>query len=185
MGVNAAFCFQEGKHPSLALLGRADIKVLHKAGGRCCFCFADGGEELQRLLRSPWESARLEGACGFASGHLVASFSVGQRQDWHKGYFCSPFSGLTTQQTVSKTPPAPCWSCYPQRRTWPRFAPKFPSLWLIKKQKKKKKYRKNPPNCGFSTVGASATEVAVLLREAAPALVPGRNGGARTLVWCL
>lgn len=59
------------------------------------------------------------------------------------------------------------------------------SLKKKKSQNKKKNRKKKNQNCVFSTVGASATEVAVLSREAAPALVPGRNGGARTLVWCL
>lgn len=71
-----------------------------------------------------------------------------------------------------------------------KSAPNYPQhiYWLKKKKKKRqkeKKYRKKNQNCVFSTVGASTTEVAVLSREAAPALVPGRNGGARTLVWCL
>lgn len=160
-----------------------EISQCFAKGERCCFCSADGGLELQRLLRNACESARSEGACVFAPGHLVASFNVGQRADGTgTGNIFIPLSPGDRTPDSGQTPISTVLFTLPPKESLAQICPKFPSLWLSLKKKTKqnnqpKKDRKKSKLClecsrRLNHRGCRA------FKGAAPALLHGRDGAA-------
>lgn len=87
--------------------------------------------QLQRLLRNVCESARSEGACVFAPGHLVASFNAGQRADrTGTGSSFIPFSLGDHTPDSEQTPISTMLFRLLPKENLAQICLKFSSLWL-------------------------------------------------------